>query len=90
VDDPSKLTKDFGKGFTERNIRNMRAFYLTFPIWHAVRSELTWTHYGLLFSVENEKARKFYLSKASEANWSTRQLERQINSFIIWSNIEIL
>ena len=28
-----KLTTDFGKGFSSRNIRNMRQFYLTFPKW---------------------------------------------------------
>jgi len=76
-----RLTKDLGKGFTERNIRNMRAFYLIFPIRHAVRAELSWTHYRLLLSVENEKARNFYLNETAEAGWSTRQLERQINSF---------
>ncbi len=76
-----KLTKDFGKGFTERNVRNMRAFYSAFPIWHAVRAELTWTHYRLLLKVEKEKARDFYLNEAVDSNWSTRQLERQINSF---------
>jgi len=31
--------------------------------------------------VENEKARQFYLEECAKANWSTRQLERQINSF---------
>ncbi len=76
-----KLMKDFGKGFTERNVRNMRAFYLTFPIWHSVRAELTWTHYRLLLKVEKKKARNFYLNEAVDSNWSTRQLERQINSF---------
>ena len=34
-----RLTKDFGKGFTARNLRNMRAFYLAFPIWHALRTK---------------------------------------------------
>jgi len=42
---------------------------------------LTWTHYRLLTRVENERARQFYLGEAIEARWSTRQLERQINSF---------
>ena len=36
------LTEDFGRGYDERNLRNMRAFYLAFPIWNAVRTELTW------------------------------------------------
>ena len=42
------LTREFGKGFDTRNLRNMRAFYLGFPIWNAVRTELTWTQ--LLYS----------------------------------------
>jgi len=46
-----------------------------------VRAELTWTHYRLLLSVENEKARIFYMNEAVNTNWSTRQLEKQINSF---------
>lgn len=33
------LTKDYGKGYDERNLRNMRAFYIAFPIRNALRSE---------------------------------------------------
>lgn len=58
----------------------MRQFYLTFPNRHALRDELSWTHYRLLMRVENEKARNFYLEEAVKAQWSTRQLERQINT----------
>lgn len=76
-----KLTRDFGKGFTTSNLRNMRQFYLTFPNCYALRSNLSWTHYRMLMSVENEKTRKFYFEECEKANWSTRQLERQINSF---------
>lgn len=36
------LTREFGKGFDERNLRHMRAFYQGFPIWNAVRSESSW------------------------------------------------
>lgn len=36
-----KLTKEFGKGFNERNLRNMRQFYVTFPIRNSLRSELS-------------------------------------------------
>ena len=35
----------------------------------------------MLLRVENEAARQFYLEECVKANWSTRQLERQINSF---------
>jgi len=74
-----RLTKEYGKGFDERNLRFMRQFYLTFPIWNAMRSELSWTHYRLIMKVENENARRFYIDECAKSNWSTRQLERQIN-----------
>jgi predicted nuclease of restriction endonuclease-like (RecB) superfamily len=48
---------------------------------HALRSGLTWTHYRLLMRVENINARNFYMNEAITENWSTRALERQINSF---------
>lgn len=76
----SRLTTDYGKGFDESNLRNMRKFYLTYTKCDALRPELTWTHYRILMHVENEKAREFYLHEAIEGNWSTRQLERQVNS----------
>lgn len=79
-----QLAKELGAGFTEQNLRNFRQFYLIFPdekIRYALRSELTWTHYRLIMRVESPVARKFYMNEAAEAHWSTRQLERQINSF---------
>ena len=75
-----RLSAEFGKGFDERNLRNMRAFYLAFPIWNAVRSELTWTHYRLLLKVENEAARTWYMNEAIASAWSSRQLDRQIST----------
>ena len=76
-----QMSTDFGKGFTVANLKNMRQFYLTFPKSYALRSELSWTHYRLLMRVENENAREFYMQEAVKSQWSTRQLERQINSF---------
>lgn len=76
-----QMTVDFGKGFTSTNLKYMRQFYLTFPNSHALRDELSWTHYRMLMRVENEKARQFYTEESIKSNWSTRQLERQINSF---------
>ena len=75
-----KMTKEFGKGFTVANLKNMRQFYLTFQKSYALRSELTWTHYRLLMRVENENARNFYIEECIKSNWSTRQLERQITT----------
>ena len=76
-----QMTQDFGRGFTVTNLKNMRQFYLTFPNGYALRSELSWTHYRLLMRVENDNARQFYMDEAVKSQWSTRQLERQINTF---------
>ncbi|MGL4450143.1 MAG: PDDEXK nuclease domain-containing protein [Sarcina sp.] len=76
-----ELTKEFGKGFTVSNLRNIRQFYMIFNNRYALRSELSWTHYRLLMRIENEEKRAFYMDECIKSNWSTRQLERQINSF---------
>ncbi len=74
------LTRDFGKGFDDRNLRNMRAFYLAFPIWNAVRSELSWTHFRSLLRVSDPKARKWYMDESATQNWTSRALDRQIDT----------
>lgn len=76
-----KLSEEFGRGFDVRNLRYMRLFYQTFPIRNAVRSELSWTHYRTLLSIEDTRARAWYMQEAIDQNWSTRALERQINVF---------
>ena len=76
----SRLTKDFGKGFSVRTLQQMKKFYVTFPNTNALRSQLTWTHYRLLLSVENEQARQWYMDEAIASAWSSRQLERQIST----------
>lgn len=82
-----RLSGEFGKGFTESNLWNFRQFYLAFPAQtshkqklYALRRELTWSHYRLLMRVEKPEARDWYLKEAADQNWSTRALERQINS----------
>jgi predicted nuclease of restriction endonuclease-like (RecB) superfamily len=75
----NKLTAEFGNGFTARNLRAMRQFYLLFPNWHAVRAELNWTHYRSLIRVENPKARELYMNEAAENAWNTRFLDEQVD-----------
>lgn len=74
------LTKEFGKGFDVRNLRNMRSFYQTFPIRNALRPELSWTHYRILTRIHNDKARQWYMQESIEQSWSARALERQIGT----------
>lgn len=75
-----QLTLEFGKGFDERNLNNMRAFYNAFQIWYAVRTELSWTHYRLLSRLDGEERRIFYINEAISGNWSSRVLQRQIET----------
>lgn len=74
------LTKEFGKGFDASNLRYMRLFYQAFPIRDALRHELSWTHYRRLLRVENDNARHWYMNESAVQNWSSRALERQINT----------
>ena len=74
------LTAEFGSGFDERNLRHMRAFYVVFPIWNALRSELSWTHYRSLLRVDDSAARVWYMNEAAAQNWNTRALDRQIGT----------
>ena len=75
-----RLSAEFGKGFDESNLRNMRRFYQCFPIWDAVRPELSWTHYRFLMKIQDTKAREFYLHESIASGWTSRQLQRQINT----------
>ncbi|WHN65650.1 PDDEXK nuclease domain-containing protein [Cysteiniphilum sp. QT6929] len=74
-----ELTERLGKGFDVGNLRNMRQFYITFPIRYAVRSELSWTHYRILMRIDSLVAREWYLQEAITHDWSARALERQIS-----------
>jgi len=76
----SRLTQDFGKGFSQRNLRNMRQFYVYFPIWQTVSAQLSWSHYTLLLRLENSNAREWYAKESIASNWSVRALERQIGT----------
>lgn len=79
IDDLSaKLTKQFGRGFKRSNLRDMRQFYLTFPIYQTLSGKLSWSHYMTLMRVANPKAREYYAESAASESWSVRQLERQI------------
>ena len=75
-----QLRLEFGKGFDFTNLTNMRKFYLAFPKLDAVRQELSWTHYRMLSRVENPKLRLAYIEHSIAGNWSTRTLQRNLNS----------
>ena len=77
-----KLTNEFGKGFSSRNLRTMRKFYLIYPIWKTLSSKLSWSHYLELIKIDNEQKRKFYLNECINSKWSVRELQRQRDSLL--------
>ncbi len=77
-----ELTQRHGKGFDRTNLWNMRGFYIAFPKIDALRRELSWTHYRLLLKIEEPQKRFFYEIESANGNWSTRELERQMNSML--------
>ncbi|WP_282131510.1 DUF1016 N-terminal domain-containing protein [Pseudoalteromonas aliena] len=76
----TQLTAQFGKGYSTRNLRNMRSFYLAFLKWQTVSAKLSWSHYSTLIRIENENARLWYMHEASQQNWSVRALECKIGT----------
>ena len=75
-----RLTKEYGKGFSKSNLFNMRNFYLSFPIFQTVSGKLSWSHYCELLSISDENKRSFYEKETVLANWSVRELKRQIKT----------
>lgn len=75
-----QLQPEYGSGFSYRQLNWCRQFYRTFPIVSALRTQLSWTQYKFLLSIDNQEKREFYIAESVKNNWTSRQLERQINS----------
>jgi len=75
------LNKEFGKGFSKRNLELIRKFYLTYRFAKSpISQSLSWTHYLHLMRIEDEAERSFYELETASGNWSVRELNRQIDS----------
>ena len=74
------LTQEFGKGFSRSNLQNMRQLYLAYPKCQTLSGNLSWSHYCELLSISDPGKRSFYEKEAVNANWSVRELKRQIES----------
>ena len=75
-----QLQPEYGSGFSVRQLERYRQFYRMFPIASALRTQLSWTQYKFLLAIENQYKREFYVAESVKNNWTSRQLERQINS----------
>ena len=60
----------------------MRSFSLAYPILDSLRREWSWTHYRTLLKIDKPDARGFYENETVNARWSTRELDRQVNSLL--------
>jgi DUF1016 N-terminal domain len=85
------LSRRFGRGFSKRSLRQMRAFYLAWPRPGTVLAKspsspatalfpLPWSHYVRLLAVKSVHARAFYESETLRGGWTIHQLDRRIQS----------
>lgn len=80
-----KLTENFGKGWSEKQLRHCLRFAETFDdkeFVYALSRELSWTHFRTLSYVNNELSRLFYLEMCRMENWGTRDLSEKIDSML--------
>lgn len=79
-----ELTEKHGKGYTKTNLYNFYIFYKEYPdIFHPASGKsgmLSWTHYRILLQVHDLKARAWYEKEAYEQTWSTKTLQRNVNT----------
>jgi len=76
-----KLTREFGKGFSKRNLELIRQFYLNYKNTKSMISQsLSWTHYITLMRIANPDERNFYEIECAKNSWSVRELNRQLDS----------
>lgn len=73
------VSNDLNRGFIPQQFREMRQFYRLFPK-NSIHSELSWSHYILLITIESNEERNFYHIEAYQNQWTVRQLKRQIQS----------
>ena len=74
------LTQALGRGFSRSNLQNMRQLYLTYEKCQTLSGKLSWSHYCELLSISDPDKRSFYEKEAINANWSVRELKRQVDS----------
>lgn len=75
-----EIQPEFGSGFATRQLERARQFYRIFPIASTLRTQLNWSQYKLLISIEDDGKREYYLHESVNNCWTFRELERQVNS----------
>lgn len=93
----TKLQQRYLKGFGVDTLEQARKFYITYQSYGTSKKsdalrrkskipvfdpKLSWTHYRTLMRIQRPEVRKFYAIEASNNNWSSRELERQVGSLL--------
>jgi len=80
-----QLGTEFGKGWSEKQLRHCLRFAEVFPdiqIVYALRIQLSWTHIRLIMFMADPLKRMFYIEMCKIEKWSSRQLQERINSML--------
>ena len=72
-----RLTKELGKGYSQRNLRNMRQLYKVFQKWQTLSAKLSWSHYCEILWFDDNKF-QYYIKISELNNLSVRQLRDRI------------
>jgi predicted nuclease of restriction endonuclease-like (RecB) superfamily len=80
-----RLTAEFGRGFSDKNLHHMIRFAETFPdrrIVSALGRQLSWTHFRRLIYLDDPLVREFYAEMCRIERWSTRILDAKIQGML--------
>ncbi len=77
-----KLINEISKKYNERTLRRMRQFYyaISKENWPTVSTNLSWSHYSELLSIDNVNEINYYIKISIEQNLSVRQLRERIKN----------
>ncbi len=77
-----QIEPEYGSGFSVRQLERSRQFYREYPIASALRTQLNWSQYKKLMSINDAEKREYYELEAVNNNWTGRELERQVDSLL--------
>ena len=75
-----RLTSEFGKGYSKRNLWLMLKFYELKEKVQTVSAQLSWSHYCELLQVNSIDKINYYIKITEEQNLSVRKLRDRIKS----------
>ena len=75
-----RLTVEFGKGYSKRNLWLMLRFYNLKGKMQTMSALLSWSHYVELLSIDNIDEINYYIMITEQQNLSVRQLREKIKN----------